>query len=599
MRRASAFRPRGQQGDHRLVPGNRGRGLEKKNTNVSLKVKIIGLLTLVLLALLVVDIIWTYQTQKSATEAMLLEESRVLVSEMNAMWEFVSINQDTINYTSDGTYEYKGLHCAIAGKSVASFFSLNSDYTMRFTNINPRNIHNEPDEYEKEALEAFRADEDLDVYYGISTFEGESVFRYVSAMEVSDNCIDCHGEPKGEIDETGYEKEGWEMGGLAGAVSVVVPTDIYYQNMQSAVISNVMFFVAIMLCMAVIIYFVLTRLITIPLTSLQHSFVKMSGGSPSQEDLMIDAMRTPLYSSREIDELFSQFDSMAESLSTLYGSLESQVDERTLQLSEANEQLEQQRRHVEEVNEKLKKENRYKSDFLAIVSHELRTPLTSILAFTDLMSENVPGDQDITHKQLEEIDKNGRVLLEMVDNILETARIQAGSEKLNIELVDLNDIVGMIEASNKPVAQKKDIELITQVAPDVPLILSDWEKLRRILTNLVSNAIKFTDQGGSVQVVASWDEPSSTVCIEVKDNGIGIPHDKQELIFERFTQENMSTVRRYGGSGLGLSLVKDLVTMFGGKVMLESEIGKGSTFTVVVPVEQQKEREDAENNADR
>ena len=254
---------------------------------------------------------------------------------------------------------------------------------------------------------------------------------------------------------------------------------------------------------------------------------------------------------------------MASRLSSLYGNLESEVDERTMQLSAANEELERQRRHVEEVNDKLKREYQYKSDFLTIVSHELRTPLTSILAFTDLMADSVPRADELVRKQLEEIDKNGRILLEMVDNVLETARIQAGSERLNLELVDLSDVVGMVEASSLSLAAKKRIALATRVAGDVPLILSDWEKVRRILVNLVSNAIKFTPEEGSVSV-----------------------------IFERFAQENMSTVRRYGGSGLGLSLVKDLAAMLGGAVSLESRVGEGSVFRVVLPADGGTEGED-------
>lgn len=555
----------------------------ERKTNIGLKVKIIGLLSMVLLLLLSVDIAWTYQTQKSATESMLLEESRVLVTEMDAVWDFVSINQDTINYTFDGAYEYKGLHCAIAGKSVAAFFSLNSDYTIRFTKDKPRNIHNTPDEYEAAALQAFGSDAALTEHYGLEEYEGESVFRYVSAMKVDENCIECHGTPAGEIDPTGYPKEGWATGDLAGAVSVIVPTDLYFGNMHTAVVSNVLFFLCIVLCMVVVIYFVLTRLITNPLESLGQSLVKMSDGSPSEKVEILEEGPTR-YASREVGDLFLQFESMARSLSSLYSNLENQVDERTQQLSEANNELQRQRLHVEQVNDKLQRDNRYKSDFLAIVSHELRTPLTSILAFTELMSESVSCDEALALRQLGEIDKNGRILLEMVDNVLETARIQAGSERLNLELVDLSDMVGMVEASSASLAAKKDILLSTRVDAEVPLFECDWEKVRRILVNLVSNAIKFTEPGGSVHVSVAFDSLKKIVTLKVIDTGIGIPGDKQDIIFERFTQENMSTVRRYGGSGLGLSLVKDLATMHGGTVGVESAVGEGSTFFVILPV---------------
>ena len=295
----------------------------------------------------------------------------------------------------------------------------------------------------------------------------------------------------------------------------------------------------------------------------------------------------PVYSSTEVDDLFAQFELMAASLSSMYSNLELQVEERTTQLSAANEELEHQRRHVEQVNDRLKKENQYKSDFLAIVSHELRTPLTSILAFADLMEESVPEDNELARTQLEEVGKNGRILLEMVDNVLETARIQVGSEKLNLEWIDLGDVVGMVEASSAPLAAKKSIDFSISIDSDVPLIRGDWEKTRRILVNLVSNAIKFTDRGGSVHVGVSYDADAETVFLEVVDSGIGIPEDKQNLVFERFSQENMSTVRRYGGSGLGLSLVKELSQMLGGSVSLKSARGSGSTFTVRLPIKQE------------
>lgn len=555
--------------------------------NIGLKTKIIGLLGTVLLALLLVDIVWTYHTQKQATEAVMLEESRILVAEMDAVWEFVSINQSIINRSADGSYDYKGLHCALAGEEVATFFSDDSDYSIRFTRLAPRNLRNSPDEYERDALASFERDPAVGEYYGFSDQNGESVFRYISVMKVSENCTECHGRPAGEIDVTGYAKEGWEVGDVAGAVSVTVPTDWYFSNMHATAVNGVLFFLATMACMALIVYFALTRLVTNPLSNLRHAFVTMSAKSSGAGlGVAVERVR-PVYSSTEVDDLFAQFEFMAASLSSMYSNLELQVEERTTQLSAANEELEHQRRHVEQVNDRLKKENQYKSDFLAIVSHELRTPLTSILAFADLMEESVPEDNELARTQLEEVGKNGRILLEMVDNVLETARIQVGSEKLNLEWIDLGDVVGMVEASSAPLAAKKSIDFSISIDSDVPLIRGDWEKTRRILVNLVSNAIKFTDRGGSVHVGVSYDADAETVFLEVVDSGIGIPEDKQNLVFERFSQENMSTVRRYGGSGLGLSLVKELSQMLGGSVSLKSARGSGSTFTVRLPIKQE------------
>lgn len=549
---------------------------------VGLKTKIIGLLLASSLLLLCAFGAWTCAMQRHATQTELMETSRVLVDEMNAVWDFIALNQDRIDHTHDGSYEYKGLHCAIVGKSVAALFSLDSDYSMRFTKIDPRNIANTPDATETAALELFAADPELHEYYEFSMRGNERVFRYVSAMEVTEQCVDCHGGPAGEMDVTGYPKEGWELGDLAGAVSVTIPTALYDSNMWSAVRSNVLFFLFIVVCMCVGIYVALDRLIARPVVALSSGLMRV-GESRSHRVSFFDA--NGAYATSEIVDLFARFNEMSERLEVLYGNLESQVEERTEQLRRANEELEAQRAHVERVNERLKNENKYKSDFLAIISHELRTPLTSVLVFAELMEETVGENDDLARRQLEEIRKNGRMLLEMVDNVLETARIQAGSERLNLELVDIADVFGQVESATSAVAVRKGVRFSTCVESDVPLVMSDWEKVRRIVSNLASNAVKFTDAGGSVDVRASLAAGGKEVAIAVRDTGIGIPEDKHRLIFERFTQENMSTVRRYGGSGLGLSLVKDLAAMLGGRVEIESAPGKGSLFTVFLPAD--------------
>lgn len=558
----------------------RGRSI---GADVGLKAKIVGLLSVSSLLLLAAFGAWTFVAQKQATESELVETSRVLVDEMDAVWDFVSLNQDRIDYASDGTYDYKGLHCAVVGKSVAALFSHDSSYSMRFTKTNPRNIANAPDETEAAALALFAADPGAREYYEFSTRGDERVFRYVSAMEVTEQCMECHGGPAGEIDVTGYPKEGWELGDLAGATSVTIPTALYDSNMWASIGSSALFFLVVVAIMCVGIYVALDRMIVRPVAALSSGLARVGGADAGRASFFDGA--SGVSATSEIVGLFERFNEMSDRLGVLYGDLESQVAERTEQLHLANDALEAQRVQVERANERLKDENRYKSDFLAIVSHELRTPLTSVLAFAELMEESVGSDDGLARSQLAEVRKNGRILLEMVDNILETARIQAGSERLNLELVDVSDVLGRVESEASAVAARKGVLLSTRVDADVPLVMGDWEKMRRIVSNLVSNAVKFTDSGGSVSVRASRVCGEEGVAIAVSDTGIGIPRDKQRLVFERFAQANMSTVRRYGGSGLGLFLVESLVSMLGGRVELESEPGVGSVFTVVLPVD--------------
>ncbi|NHM15307.1 DUF3365 domain-containing protein [Eggerthellaceae bacterium zg-887] len=604
-------------------------------TKIGLRTKLIGLLTAVLVVISAVFLAFTYQDQASRAENELLEKSRVLVTEMDAVWDFVSLNQDVINYTTDGEYDYKGLHCAIAGKSVAALFSEESDYSIRFTNLNPRNIYNAPDDYEARAIREFVGDRPVTEVYGLEQVEDEDVFRYVRAMYVGEDCLECHGEPAGVVDVTGYEREGWATGDVAGAVSVTVPAKSALDSMHVAVASNMVFFLTVIASMVAIIYFVLSRLVTRPLTAMCEAFSRIADAPQEGSKKVLEDLSSPadaaatgglsLYCTRETSELIEQYGSMAQRLEDLYESLESQVNDRTEQLVLANAELERQRAYMEKINVRLSRDNQYKSDFLAIVSHELRTPLTSILAFADLLAERIDPADETAMSQLEEIHKNGAILQEMIDNVLETARIQAGSETLNLELVDFNDLVGMVESSLCPVASKKRVAFSTRVSADVPLVMGDWEKLRRILANLASNAVKFTPAGGSVRVevervqagtpaevadagggpvggaagspaavelagtpAAAADAGGECVLVRVSDTGIGIAPDKQDLVFERFRQEDMTTVRRYGGSGLGLSLVKDLVEMMGGSVSVESEPGRGSVFTVVLPALKEK-----------
>lgn len=168
-----------------------------RQRKIGLRTKLIGLLTVVLVLISAVFLAFTYDDQSRRAETDLLEKSRVLVTEMDAMWDFISLNQNVINYTSDGEYDYKGLHCAIAGKSVAALFSEKTDYSIRFTNLNPRNIYNTPDAYEAAAIETFLADKDTDEVWGYQTEGGDQVFRYVRAMDVSNDCTECHGQPAG------------------------------------------------------------------------------------------------------------------------------------------------------------------------------------------------------------------------------------------------------------------------------------------------------------------------------------------------------------------------------------------------------------------
>jgi signal transduction histidine kinase len=217
------------------------------------------------------------------------------------------------------------------------------------------------------------------------------------------------------------------------------------------------------------------------------------------------------------------------------------------------------------------------------MSHELRTPLTSILAFTELWEHpQMLGDDEA--RVIKEIQANGQILLNMVDNILEMARMEAGRVELMLEPVDMVDLISTTEKTLHALAARRDIQLNTAVSTEVPLINADWEKLRRIIVNLASNAIKFTKKGGLVNISVTCPESKDALVIKVSDSGKGIPQEDLKLIFERFTQSDQSSMKRYSGSGLGLAVVRELVEMMDGTIEVDSELKVGSTFTITIPL---------------
>ncbi len=543
---------------------------------IKLRTKIAVLVLAVVVAFLCANVIWESSRGENLEEAELLQQARALSANMEAVWEFMNKSQDKINYDSEGNFEFKGLQCSIAGRSVGAFFSRDTDYTVRYVSDTPRNRADEPDAFEQAAIDAFRADPAVTEYYAFQDVDGQRIFRFAEPMVLDESCLSCHGEPAGTIDLSGYPREGLPEGCIYGALSMDIPTEVFEKAAAENASLNLGFSLLLIIACVSIISIAISHLVTRPLTQVQTVMEDIGGGTYSAR-LDIPA------SSTEMAVLSHGFNDMAAQLEETHEHLEDLVAERTDALERAYGELERQSTKLEEANAALTEENQYRSDFLAMMSHELRTPLAASMAFADILRERgADADAADAARLWQEMETNHKTLLTMINNILAMARIDAGRETFRPELMDVGDVVGLLQATITPLAEQKNIA-ITYAIGEVPLFVADSEKLRRIVENLMSNAVKFTPSGGSITFSAEHRASENLIVFTVTDTGCGIDEASKATIFERFVQADNSSSRPYGGSGLGLALVKELTEMHGGTVTLESTEGEGSTFTVTIP----------------
>jgi signal transduction histidine kinase len=223
-----------------------------------------------------------------------------------------------------------------------------------------------------------------------------------------------------------------------------------------------------------------------------------------------------------------------------------------------------------------------KSQFLANMSHEFRTPLNAILGYTSLLLDGVSGTLTAgQRKSLERIGSNGRHLVGIISEILDLTRIEAGRMPLQLTRFTLPELIAEVVAEMDPIIARSKLTVSSEVSPKIGPIRSDRQKIKQIVLNLLSNALKFTPKG-SVTIRAGRGQAQKTVAIAVADTGIGISPADRDKIFEDFRQVDSTVARPYGGTGLGLSICRRLARMLGGRIELESEPGHGSVFTLVV-----------------
>ena len=256
--------------------------------------------------------------------------------------------------------------------------------------------------------------------------------------------------------------------------------------------------------------------------------------------------------------------------------LEAKVRDATAELAHQNELLRRQAVALEQASTA-------KSQFLANISHEFRTPLNAILGYTSMLLGSMYGAMDDPQRRvLSRVDANSRHLLVLISDILDISRIEAGRMPVQISSFRIDDVVSAVTEEMEAVIARSPVTVTFELAPRTPAIHSDQQKVKQVLVNLLSNALKFTHEG-SIRVTTGFDRRSGMLTVEVADTGIGIATTDQQRIFEDFQQVDSSTTKPYSGTGLGLSICRRFADMLGGRIAVQSELGVGSTFRLSLP----------------
>jgi len=439
--------------------------------------------------------------------------------------------------------------------------------------------------------------------------EREFVFRYYEMKDGNDgyryarieqNCASCHapaardklkstllalgGDDDTDDASTSSDGEGASAGAatrpVAGtspatqpAIAQNSPVGIVIVDMPSQIESNQLLLNRVFMLTAgllagtlaiIVFYLITTRLILQPVRVLQETAEKVSEG-----DLNI----------RSDISTGDEFQQLSETFNTMLSNLKNSAD----QLRAVNKSLDLKLGQLAESNVALYESNRLKNEFLANVSHELRTPLNSILGFADLLKDTTAVNADAkSTRYLQNILASGRHLLELINDLLDLAKIEAGRMDVRPASISIGDLFEGLISVLKPLSETKNLTIIPTISTDVPIIETDPSKLQQVLYNFLSNAIKFSPPGGRIDLAA--ERVDEGVRIAVTDRGPGIPPDKQSVIFEKFRQLDASVTRQHSGTGLGLAISKELTTLLGGAIGVNSLPGAGSTFWVMLPI---------------
>jgi len=410
---------------------------------------------------------------------------------------------------------------------------------------------------QKEMIESLRTEQDRDENILLTKKDDILQSNYVKIFRATDRCIGCH-NPQGSAGPFSQNEP-------IGAVVIQRPAG---EIRRTALMNLIWVLVAGLIGGAgaiVSFYWITQRVILRPIRQLRALANNVAEGN-------LD-IRSAIKTRDEYEKLSDAFNHMLDGL-----------QETQEKLRQANKQLDDKITQLSERNIELFKANKVKGEFLANISHEFRTPLNAIMGFAEILREKPElVKKDKGQRYAENILASGQRLLNMINDLLDMAKTEAGKMKLYIEKTSVTELCKGLVESFASLTKKNKIKVKLTVDDDIPVLSTDAGKVQQILYNFLSNAVKFTPKRGRIEIRATMVD-EKTVRIAVSDTGCGIAEPDKEKIFEKFRQADGSITRQSTGSGLGLAISKELASMLAGSIGMESELDKGSTFWLDIPV---------------